>query len=135
LINARTHALLRERFSPRGARLVQVVRYLGVIGASMALFGMLGLITAMSEEALGLLQKACHRGSTRSCNVLGHVAKDAIHACDADNGPQCLVAGFVHLQGTSMPPVNGPTIPADPSKAKADFAKSCRLGVKSACSR
>jgi TPR repeat protein len=48
----------------------------------------------LMEEAIGLLQKACRRGSTRSCNVLGHVARDAIRACDADNGPQCLVAGF-----------------------------------------
>src|SRR5262249_48636144 len=87
------------------------------------------------EETIGLLQQACRRGSMRSCNVLGHVAKDAIRSCDADNGPQCLVAGFVHSQGISMPSLNGPTIPADANKAKADFARACRLGVKSACGR
>lgn len=87
------------------------------------------------EEVVSLLQKGCRHGSMRSCNVLGHVAKDAVRACDAGNPGQCLVAGFVYAQGTSIPRVNGPSYPKDEAEAGKAFEKACKGGQKAACER
>lgn len=87
------------------------------------------------EPVLTLLQQGCSRGSARGCNVLGHVVKDALAACDKGNAAQCLVAGFAYAQGISMPRVNGPTVAKDEAKAKAAFQKACEGGRAEGCRR
>jgi TPR repeat protein len=87
------------------------------------------------EGVLKLLRRGCSRGSTRGCNVLGRVSKEAIDACDQGDARACQQAGFVHAMGTSMPKDNGPSYAADPAKARAAFAKACKGGVKAACAR
>ncbi|MCY1078633.1 tetratricopeptide repeat protein [Archangium lansingense] len=87
------------------------------------------------EPVLGLLQKGCRRGSERACNVLGHVVKDAIRACEQDNGGQCLVAAFAYQQGIELPRGRGPTLPSDTAKARELFTKACERGIQPACER
>jgi TPR repeat protein len=89
------------------------------------------------ERALSLLGRACRRGVARGCNILEHVANDAIRACDAGEAGQCLVAGFVYQHGVELPgpPLHASSIPADAAQARAAFSKACSLGRASACAR
>ncbi len=91
---------------------------------------------AEMESVLGLLQRGCGRDSVRACNVLHHVAKDAIAACEAGNGGQCLVAGFVHTQGVTVP-VAERSVPASriPWRRRRRSTKACAGGVETGCAR
>lgn len=52
LISAPTHALLRDRYQARSFGLGQAIQYVGIAGGLLAFFGLLGLLSAVSDSLL-----------------------------------------------------------------------------------
>jgi TPR repeat protein len=92
--------------------------------------------TAAAAEAIVVAgTRACNRGHSGACNVLGHLARDFIRQCDAGNNIKdaCMFAGLFYARGLDLPPLAGARVSIDRARALAAFKRSCAQGATVAC--
>jgi TPR repeat protein len=90
---------------------------------------------ANAEESIKAMTMGCNRGSLSACNQLGHLARSAPRACAAGRAQECAFAGFLYLEGCAIPPGTGPSITANPAKARHYLQQACDAGHKVICER